>query len=114
MSVKLDWPKHLHMQLNLVLEEWLVNIVSYAFSDGDDTVHEIELRLWQGEKEIKIEIIDDGMAFDPVNKSDPDTSLPIEEREIGGLGIMFIKNSVDEFSYARENDLNIVTMIKNL
>lgn len=114
MSVKLAWPKNLHMQLNLVLEEWLVNVVSYAFENGDDTVHEIELRLWQGEDEIKLEIIDDGIAFDPVKKADPDTTLPIEEREIGGLGIMFIKSSVDEFTYARENDLNIVTMIKKL
>lgn len=109
-SSKLEWPPALLNQLNLVLEEWIINVISYAFPDGQ--VHEIELRLWQTDENIRIEIIDDGIAFDPTRRTKPDTSLPIEDREIGGLGIHFINNTMDEFTYQREEGHNIITLKK--
>lgn len=112
MATKLNWEPALVMSLNLALEEWIVNVVSYAFPDGD--IHEIELRLWQSEKAVKMEIIDDGIPFDPTIQRAPDLDIPIEEREIGGLGIHFIHNTMDEFTYTRANGQNIVAMKKLL
>jgi anti-sigma regulatory factor (Ser/Thr protein kinase) len=100
------------MQLNLVLEEWVVNVVSYAFED--EQVHEIELRLWQTEKKIIIEISDDGIAFDPTGKAAPDLTVPIEQRAIGGLGIHFIRKTMNEFTYHRQDGKNVITMTKNI
>ncbi|MDA3797520.1 MAG: SpoIIE family protein phosphatase [Kiritimatiellae bacterium] len=106
----LKWDTSLLMQLNLVLEEWIVNVISYAFPD--ESVHEIEVRLWHKENNIKIEIIDDGIPFDPTKQDAPDVDAPLEKREIGGLGIHFIKESTDDFTYERKDNHNIVTMHK--
>lgn len=111
-STKLAWSQELLMQLNLVLEEWIVNVVSYAFTD--ELVHEIEMRLWQTDEKIIIEVSDDGTPFDPTERAAPDLSIPVEDREIGGLGIHFIRNTMDEFTYERQNGKNIITLTKNL
>lgn len=110
-AAKLDWPQELTDQLNLVLEEWIVNVVSYAFQDNQ--IHEIELRLWQSTDQIIVEISDDGIPFDPTARAAPDLSIPVEDRAIGGLGIHFIRNTMDEFTYQRQDEKNIITMIKN-
>lgn len=111
-SKGLNWPQGFHMQLNLVLEEWIVNIISYAFDDNE--IHEIEVRLWQQKDTVTIHVTDNGTAFDPTKSDVADLSTPIEERDIGGLGIHFIQNSLDNFTYERKNDMNIVIMQKSL
>ncbi len=102
----------MQMNLNLALEEWLVNVISYAFDEN--TEHLIKLRLWHRQARLVIEIEDDGCPFDPTAQANADTSLPLEHRQIGGLGIHFIRHTMDEFDYRRENDKNIVTMTKTL
>jgi sigma-B regulation protein RsbU (phosphoserine phosphatase) len=109
---RLNWPQALLMQLNLVLEEWIINIISYAFTD--DCPQEIEVRLWQNNGTINIQITDSGIPFDPTKLVAPNTDISIDEREIGGLGIHFIKNTMDNFSYKREQNQNLVTMQKKL
>ena len=47
-------------------------------------------------------------------KDDPDVTLEIEERQIGGLGIFLAKQYMEEMNYRYENGSNILTMIKNL
>lgn len=111
-ATKLSWSQELMMQLNLVLEEWVVNVVSYAFQD--ELVHEIELRLWQDAEKILIEISDDGIPFDPTEQADPDLTIPVEDRAIGGLGIHFIRKTMDEFTYQRLDGKNVITLTKNL
>ena len=112
LATNLNWNAALLNQLNLALEEWVVNVVSYAFPD--EGLHEIELRLWQSEKYIKMEIIDDGIPFDPTQVVAPDLDIPLEERGIGGLGLHFIHNSMDEFTYERDENRNIVTLVKEI
>jgi len=60
--------------------------------------------------EINIEVIDDGIVFNPIEKTEPDLERPIEERPVGGLGIYIIKNTVDGMSYKRLDNKNILTM----
>lgn len=109
---QLGWADSLVTQLNLILEEWLVNVISYAYSDEGE--HKIELRLWQDGESIRLEVRDDGIAFDPTGAAAPDLNLPLEERAIGGLGLHFIRSNLDQWSYARVDEFNIVTMIKRL
>ncbi|MBR3437853.1 MAG: ATP-binding protein, partial [Lachnospiraceae bacterium] len=61
-----------------------------------------------------ITFMDNGMPYDPTAKADPDTSLPAEEREIGGLGIFMTKRSMDEISYEYKDGKNILTLKKHL
>ena len=109
---KLNWPQSILIQLNLALEEWIVNVISYAFTD--DEIHEIEVKLSQNNRTVKIEITDDGVEFDPTKERATDTTSSVEERAVGGLGILFIKNSVDRFSYRRNNSFNVVVIEKKL
>jgi sigma-B regulation protein RsbU (phosphoserine phosphatase) len=111
-SARLALPADLSMKLNLVLEEWVVNVVSYAFTDA--ATHPIAVRLWRVGDQLRIEVEDDGRPFDPTAQAAADTSLAIEHRAIGGLGIHFIRQTVDTFGYRRESGRNIVTLIKRL
>lgn len=100
------------MSLTLILEEWIVNVISYAYSDKSE--HTIELRLWREGDDLRFEIEDDGRTFDPTAQADADTTLPMAHRKIGGLGIHFIRKTMDRFTYRRENNHNIVTLVKNI
>ena len=58
--------------------------------------------------------MDHGTKFNPLEKEDPDVTLSAEEREIGGLGIFLVKNTMDEVSYEYKNGTNIFSMTKIL
>ncbi|MFA6293703.1 MAG: SpoIIE family protein phosphatase [Victivallales bacterium] len=105
-------PPSLAMDLNLVLEEWIVNVISYSYADKSE--HTIAVRLWRDNDELRLEIEDDGRPFDPTAQADVDTAMPLEHRKIGGLGIHFIRKTMDRFTYRRENDRNIVTLVKTV
>ena len=62
---------------------------------------------------LSISISDDGVPFNPFTREDPDTTLALEDRDIGGLGILLVKNVMDETIYQRRHNINIVTLIKN-
>ncbi|HBK54643.1 ATP-binding protein [Syntrophomonas wolfei] len=98
-------------QLNLALDELLTNTITYGYPEGGE--HEIMLRLIpEGEKELLIEIRDDGLAFNPLEVKAPDLKQDIEERPIGGLGIHLVRQMLDELEYRRENGQNILLMRK--
>jgi phosphoserine phosphatase RsbU/P len=98
--------------LNLALEEWIVNVISHAFED--EASRWIKLRWWYSKEEIRIEIEDDGKPFDPTLPKPVDISIPLDERPIGGMGIRFIQKRMDGFLYRREDNRNIVTLVKAL
>ena len=111
-GLMLNLPTHLEMSLSLALEEWIVNVISYAYTD--EAEHMIELRLWHGNNVLRFEVEDDGRPFDPTAQADVDTTLPLEHRKIGGLGIHFIRKTMEQFTYRRDNNRNIVTIVKNI
>lgn len=98
-------------KIHLALEETLSNICFYAYGDkkGDIT---IKSHLSLDPKFITITIIDKGVEFNPLEKEEPDLEEKVDKRQIGGLGIFITKNLMDEISYNRENDRNILTMTK--
>jgi sigma-B regulation protein RsbU (phosphoserine phosphatase) len=61
-----------------------------------------------------LKIKDDGVPFDPFEQDAPDIELALEDREIGGLGIHLARKVMDEASYQRQDDKNVVTFIKHL
>lgn len=105
------FPASFSMQLNLVLEEALSNIIFYAYEPG--SVQSITIDFIYRDKSLEINIMDTGKAFDPTAKEDPDINLPAEERPIGGLGIFLIKKIMDELSYTRRGEHNVLKMKKN-
>lgn len=94
--------------VNLILEEVLTNIVKYTYDDN--AVHEIETVLTLVDRRIDITVTDDGHAFNPLLTKDPDINQPIEERQIGGLGLFLVRKMSDRAEYRRENDKNVLSL----
>jgi serine/threonine-protein kinase RsbW len=96
--------------LNLALEEILINIISYAYTDNRE--HEIKVRLSARPGEVKAEVEDDGQPFNPLEAPEPDMNRPLEERTIGGLGIFLVRKLMDGVEYQRQADRNLLTITK--
>jgi len=97
---------------DLSLEEHLTNVMNYGFEDSQ--VHEILVRLELVDGGFQIEVEDDGRAFNPLEYPEPDLSVPLSERPIGGLGIHLIKSFMDELGYRREGARNVFQMRKKV
>ena len=105
-------PRSVAGKVNVILDELLTNIVSYAYRD--EARHEIKIRVELTEDVLQLTIDDDGVPFNPFQSAAPDTTLSMEEREAGGLGIHLVRSMVDEVSYQRRIDGNSVTVVKRL
>lgn len=97
--------------VELSLEEVLVNVISYAYPNQEKGNIEVSCS-WDSQQGLVIQIMDYGTAFDPLERSDPDTGLSLDERQIGGLGIFLTKKMMDKVIYERHQGKNILTMIK--
>lgn len=104
-------PRVVH-DLNLALEEILTNIVSYGYTDAEE--HEITVRLSIQGREVRVEVEDDGRPFDPLTAPEPDTTKPLEDRTIGGLGIHLVRKLMDGVEYQRQEGKNLLVMKKHL
>lgn len=98
--------------LQVAVSEVLTNIVDYGYTDDAD--HEIRIRLEFTGAALEATIEDDGVAFDPLRRDAPDLSAPLHERRIGGLGIHFVKNLMNEARYERVGDRNRLVLRKQL
>jgi serine/threonine-protein kinase RsbW len=98
--------------LNLALEEILINIISYGYTDNRE--HEIKVRLSAQPGEVRAEVEDDGQPFNPLAAPEPDTAQPLEKRTIGGLGIHLVRTLMDGLEYQRQEGRNLLLMKKNL
>jgi len=96
----------------IVFDDLLNNIISYGFSD--DAEHQIDIDISHMPSRLVIAITDDGMPFNPFDQVGPDTSLSIDERDIGGLGVLLVKQLMDEYQYQRHSNSNVVTLTMNL
>lgn len=105
-------PMKAQMQISVATEEVYVNIASYAYAPGSGMAT-IRLELTQ-EPAVVLTFIDSGIAFNPLEKEDPNVNLPAEERQIGGLGIFMTKKTMDEVRYERARDRNVLTLIKRI
>lgn len=105
-----DAPGDVIFAVELALEEMITNTIKYGYRDQDQHLIDIKIHLSDGR--VDIEIRDEGHPFDPFSQEEPDTSLPPEERPIGGLGIHLVKNMLDDCVYAREDGKNIIRVAK--
>lgn len=103
----------LMMQIEIAVEEIFVNIVHYAYSpDVGDVMVKCETQ--QEPLSVAIQFRDQGVPFNPLLKKDADTTLSADERQIGGLGILMVKKSMDSIEYSYKDGYNILTIRKNV
>jgi len=97
--------------LCLAVEEAFVNICDYA-SGGDPA--QVELVCSAGSGTFVLEIMDTGREFDPLSVPEPELDIPLEQRQIGGLGVHLIRNFTDEAEWRREGDRNVLRLAISL
>ncbi|MBI9079450.1 MAG: ATP-binding protein [Pseudodesulfovibrio sp.] len=104
-------------KLDLVLEEVLVNVASHAYGpdggdvevtctvidtpDSDSRIFRFEMRDW-------------GSHFNPLKTDMPDTTADIDDRQIGGLGLLLVTTLADKCEYTRQGDMNVLTLFFNV
>ncbi len=98
--------------VTLALEEIFTNIVRHGYEDKEQ--HEIEVVIRKQGDWLTLRVADDGRAFDPSKAAQPDIELPVEQRQIGGLGIHLVKSVTDALEYHRVDGKNIVTVKKKI
>jgi anti-sigma regulatory factor (Ser/Thr protein kinase) len=103
-------PEKCVFEINFTLEEILTNIISYGYCDEDR--HWIKVRVSLDDGTLTIRVKDDGRYFNLFEVLPPDLQCPLEEREVGGLGIVFIRKFMDRIVYERQQETNILTLKK--
>ncbi len=112
LAEQLELPVAIVMNLNLVLEEIITNIINYAYEDNHE--HKITINATKQNAVLKVRIEDDGKAFNMMAYPEPETNLSAEKRNIGGLGIHFVKKLMDEVEYEYTDNKNILVLKKRL
>ncbi len=103
------WPDDLTFRVHLVLEELILNVMDYGL---DEDSKGAALTVGTGCDSVTIEIVDDGLPFDPLTDApDPDLTGSIEDRRIGGLGVHLTRTLMDEVVYKREDGKNRLTIV---
>jgi serine/threonine-protein kinase RsbW len=105
-------PAAVRRSMNVVLDELLINTVGHGLAGREGGQVTIDVGLQPGR--LTVTLSDNGPAFDPFGRDAPDTTLSVDERPIGGLGIHLVRKLVDDVSYHRRDDRNVVTLTKRL
>jgi sigma-B regulation protein RsbU (phosphoserine phosphatase) len=88
----------------------VVNVIDYAYPIG--TKGDVTVKVMSNGHALHFQIIDSGVAFDPTVKENADTTLSAEDRQIGGLGILLVRELMDSVNYERIEGKNVLTLIK--
>ena len=99
----------------LALEEVVTNVIRYGYpaeAANATRRHEIVCDLVSDGHQIMLTVTDNAIPYNPLDRSDPDVTLALEDRVPGGLGVYFVKQVMDEVSYERVGNHNKLVMIK--
>ncbi|MDR1985801.1 MAG: ATP-binding protein [Treponema sp.] len=110
-----DCPPGVEQSIELAVEEIFVNIARYAYPETELGEVRLGCKLEQAVKHSKfiIAFADRGRPYNPLEHRDPDITVPIDEREIGGLGILMVKRIMDTVQYEYANGWNRLVIMKS-
>ena len=110
---KLDCPRKASTQISIAIDELFGNIARYAYTPDVGNA-EVRLEVEENPLSVIITFIDSGKPFNPLEQAQPDTTASAKEREIGGLGIFLVKETMDMVEYEYKEEQNILKIKKNL
>ena len=99
--------------LQLALEELVTNVITHGYCDGQAHSFTVTLENVATDR-VRALVTDDAPAYNPLARPEVNTSLPLEERPIGGLGVHLIKKLMDVCIYERRDGQNIFTIKRRL
>lgn len=99
------------IQIDVALDEVFGNISAYAYGDKKGPVS-VQVGFSDGKAIIRF--FDSGMPYNPLEAADPDVTLSIEERKVGGLGVFIVKKTMDEVFYEFVDGQNVLTLVKSI
>ncbi|HOB61865.1 MAG TPA: ATP-binding protein [Candidatus Competibacteraceae bacterium] len=103
-------------RLILAVDEIATNIVTHGYAEAGLS-GDIALTIERTDRTLTVILEDGGVAYDPRTRSMPtalDLDQPLEERDLGGLGIFLALQGVDRFDYQRCDDRNRNILAMNL
>lgn len=100
------------MAIDVAVDELFANIAHYAYNP-ETGYATVKVEVVEDPLSVEITFVDNGKPYDPLAKADPDTTQSIEDREIGGMGILIVKKSMDAVDYEYKDGKNILTIKKN-
>lgn len=118
---KYSVPDKVAIQINIAIDEIYSNIAKYAYVDsktgearvGNATITAKPITDGDRATGITLEFKDNGTPYNPLTNEDPLTNLPLEERDIGGLGLLIVKKQMDDVQYEYKDGCNILTISKH-
>ncbi|SAK43257.1 Serine/threonine-protein kinase BtrW [Caballeronia pedi] len=102
-------PPALFQSFAMAFDEVISNIAAYGSAHDPIRIH-----VTVGADEVRAEVIDDGVAFDPLQLPDPDVTSALDDRAIGGLGVYLVRKMMDEVAYERREQLNCLSFRKRV
>jgi len=97
--------------LQVAISEILTNILDYGYTDAGE--HNINIRMRLADDAVEVTITDDGIPFNPLSRDLSDVRMPLDARRIGGLGIHFVRNLMNEVRYHRLGNHNCLMLRRN-
>ena len=102
-------PENEILDIQLAVEEAVTNTIKHGYGEKPGSIW-ISCRVL--ESTIEIVIQDEAIPFDPLTLPPPDIMASAEDRPIGGLGVMLIRNLMKDVFYRYENGRNILTLVR--
>jgi sigma-B regulation protein RsbU (phosphoserine phosphatase) len=112
-------PENIRGQIELAAEEIFVNIARYAYTnsalsrDAFEVIAEYGFTRSPGGSVVTLGFSDRGEPFNPLERADPDLTLPLERREVGGLGVLLVKRTMDTVQYSYDGGINRLVITKS-
>jgi len=103
---------HICYDLKLAVDEACTNIITHGYAGMNPG--SIILSLEMEPNKVVVTITDFGHPFEPREASAPDVEAGLEDRTMGGFGLFFIYQTMDEINYETTVDGNRLTFIKKL
>lgn len=102
------------LQIDVAIDEIVSNICYYAYKPGELGKVKVTVDFDENKEFVSMVFEDRGIAYNPLTKEDPDANAGLEDRDIGGLGIFIVKQTMDSFEYENVNGHNVLTLKKRI
>ena len=103
-------PDEVRRSISAALDELLTNTICYGPTGETEVAVAAELHA----DRLIVTVSDAGQPFDPFSQRPPDTTLSVNDRPIGGLGIHLVRHLMDDVSYERRSGRNVVVLTKRI